>query len=353
MASRRETEYLVVDVVFIAIIFLAGASILVLTWFVECWARCKKSDYDPIREDDQHQDDQHQDCCTKWTLSRRLSSFLINMLYGNGTQLVTEPTQHKRGPNNQVDQLKGGQSNQKDNMINIRGYPITSDHRCLRCCLSSNAIIITTLLLMIFADRYILTNEYGCIVGKDCYPLDGDFNEFPIENCTQFENSNITTVCYSYNLVFLDAVSDTGGILVMITLLTVLMTKSIIYCLKNRCLDKAKRCCFYFIRVIIVVVVIIVETGYVVYIHKCVLHHQHNVPLRLGGSIMQYIAILLTFSITTLTPWYLLVISDESLPNCCRQRRTDGYPNHISKTIWSATHHMFSKPLCCWTYIYS
>ncbi len=189
MASRRpESEYLLVDVVSIAIIFLAGAINLVLTWIVECCACCKKSNYSPLkdveRQDGERQDGERQDCCTKWT--RKLSSFLINMLYGDGTQLVGEPsnqgdgtqrergpsnqgdgtqrergpsnqgdgTQRERGPSNQEDgtqreqgpsnqedgtQPEEGPSNQEDNTINIRGYTIGPDHRCLRCCLSSTS----------------------------------------------------------------------------------------------------------------------------------------------------------------------------------------------------------------------
>ncbi len=306
MANRRlETVYLLADLIPIATFFLVGLTIFVVTGIAECCSHYKKpSDGYCTSCKDGERCSVCQYCCTKWT--RKLSSFLIIILHGNGTQLVTEPSNQKY-----VTQPEEGQSNQEDNiMFNIQGYPLRPQHRRLRCFLSTNAIIITTLLFMIFADRYILTTEYGCIVGKDCYPLDGDFNEFPIENCTQFENSNITTVCYSFNLVFLNAMSDTGGILIMITLLTALMTKSIIYFLKNHGCDKAKRCCccgicgwFYLIRVMIVAGVITAGTGYVVCIHKYVLHHQHNVPLRLAGSGMQYAAILLTFSITTLTPW--------------------------------------------------
>ncbi len=177
---------------------------------------------------------------------------------------------------------------------------------------------------MIFFDRYIINSEFGCVVGRDCYNLNGDIHQLPITNCTQFEDSENVTVCYNYNLEFLSALGDTGGVLVMTTLMMVLMTKLIICCLKN-CCNKCVGCC-YLTQILTVLLVLLIGITCVVFIHYYAVESKINTPLRLTGYIFQYIAILLTFSITMLTPWYLLVTPNESLRSCCCDLITQNQP---------------------------
>ncbi len=115
MANRRlETEYLLVDLIPIAAFFAVGLIILAVTGIAECCSHYKKPFHKYCTTTSCKDGKRCSKCeyrCTK--LTRRLSSFLINMLYGDGTQLVGEP------------------SNQEDNTINIQGHEITSDDRCL------------------------------------------------------------------------------------------------------------------------------------------------------------------------------------------------------------------------------
>ncbi len=138
--------------------------------------------------------------CCYTNCTRRLTSFLLHMFYGESTQLVHSSAVVE-------------QQNEEGRIPTfIHKDEITSNHCCLHCCLSSNVIIFTTLLFMIFFERYIIKSEFGCVVGRNCYKMDNNVNELPISNCTQFEDSETLIVCYNLKLGFLSALGDTGGV---------------------------------------------------------------------------------------------------------------------------------------------
>ncbi len=97
----------------------------------------------------------------------------------------------------------------------------------------------------------------------------------------------------------------------MTTIMVVLMTKLIICSLKKCC--KKHACCCYIAQISTVVAVLIVAITGLVLIHTFVYESKVNTPLGLVGYSLEYIAILLTFSITMLTPWYHLITPDVTL----------------------------------------
>ncbi len=266
---------------------------LITIWIAECCEYCKNKS-------------EHRICVKGKSCSncinlykkgtRRLGSFLLHMLYGGSMQIV----------NTSSEELEEEEDYKPTFIENKK---ITTDLSCLHCILASNAITFITLLFVTFFDRYIIACEFGCVIGKDCYLLDDDPNEFPIKNCSLYEQFETKTICFSYNLKFLDAMSDLGGILVMTILMNVLMTKLIICGLDNCCNNCARACCCYIAQITTAVVVIAVATGYLILIHSTVI--PHFPPLRLTSYIFQYITILLTFALTTLTPWFLLSVEQD------------------------------------------
>lgn len=284
---RKEYEYLLADLVPIAFCFTLGTVVLVVTWIAECCQLCTGSNCACCATDAPC--NKCIGCCTDDV--RKFGKFLLHSLYEGKKFIKSEELP---------------QPEEERRALVVVNNEIPSDKCWVHCTLASNAIIFITLLCMIFFDRYIVTSEFGCVVGKDCYVLNDDIFDNPIKNCTQYENSN--TVCNIYSLEFLSALGDVGGLTFITGLLIVLTTKLIICCLKTCCRSKGLGCCCYIIQVFIVLIATVLYVTVIVVVHKLVV--QNNTPLRLTGYILRYIAVYLTFSITTLIPWHCVVHND-------------------------------------------
>ncbi len=320
---RKEYEYLLADLVPIAFCFTLGTVVLVVTWIAECCQLCTGSNCACCATDAPC--NKCIGCCTDDV--RKFGKFLLHSLYEGKKFIKSEELP---------------QPEEERRALVVVNNEIPSDKCWVHCTLASNAIIFITLLCMIFFDRYIVTSEFGCVVGKDCYVLNDDIFDNPIKNCTQYENSN--TVCNIYSLEFLSALGDVGGLTFITGLLIVLTTKLIICCLKTCCRSKGLGCCCmsegdepccrskglgcccmsegdepccrskglgcccYIIQVFIVLIATVLYVTVIVVVHTLVV--QNNTPLRLTGYILRYIAVYLTFSITTLIPWHCVVHND-------------------------------------------
>ena len=284
---RKEYEYLLADLVPIAFCFTLGTVVLVVTWIAECCQLCTGSNCACCATDTPC--NKCIGCCTDDV--RKFGKFLLHSLYEGKKFIKSEELP---------------QPEEERRALVVVNNEIPSDKCWVHCTLASNAIIFITLLCMIFFDRYIVTSEFGCVVGKDCYVLNDDIFDNPIKNCTQYENSN--TVCNIYSLEFLSALGDVGGLTFITGLLIVLTTKLIICCLKTCCRSKGLGCCCYIIQVFIVLIATVLYVTVIVVVHTFVV--QNNTPLRLTGYILRYIAVYLTFSITTLIPWHCVVHND-------------------------------------------
>ncbi len=190
---------------------------------------------------------------------------------------------------------------------------------------------------MVFWSLYAVRSEYGCFIGRDCYILDQNFNELPIKNCTRYDNedSETKTICYNYNFVLLPALGDTGGALVMTTILMVLTTKLILRLNKKKCYKKHKKCC-YCAQVIPLGCAIIGILTYEVCIH---LSTFKSAPFRLAGYGLQYAVVLIPLTITILTPWRQVVSEgDISLQNVDPKKSSDKVTDEAKNKAKESTH---------------
>ena len=232
------------------------------------------------------------------------ANFLVRLLYG-GETLVKES------------------SEEEENRLTIHGLQITvsgtiddkrNRRKLVHCMLLANTILVATLLLMVFFDLFFVQSDIDCLADRDCYIADHNYYETPVQNCTVFINSRaVKTICYTFKLSFLEAFGDTGGVLLLGTIMIVLATRFIIgfsqYLQKreNRSTGIRRKCLpflQYLPQIAVAITVSSISVAIIVVIHLTRL--QNLTIFRKFGYAFKYTTVLATFLLTVLTPWQLL-----------------------------------------------
>ena len=184
--------------------------------------------------------------------------------------------------------------------------------KCLNIFLGSKAILLMTFLAMVFADIFFVKSYPGCQPGLDCFANDEEFQENPIDNCSDYLRLNIPTICYSLELSFQPAFSAVGGILIMSRLLVVGFAKLMIFCtskcLRSGCCSSkycGKKCSVSLVQLTVAVVFFLIAGG--ILTGTSLKSHDKPTKFRLAGYIIQYITVGISVFLTIVAPWYLLI----------------------------------------------
>ena len=204
----------------------------------------------------------------------------------------------------------------QQNVLYIDGNKIqeTGKLRCVRSLLLINAVTLATLLALIFCDAFFVKTDFelGCLVNLDCYIANQNYTKLPI-NCSDYVIKDEKIACYQFTYDLFQAFADTGGVLSMATLGVVVMTKMWIGCGKSRC---THWCTLITIKIVFYIILIGIVITAVAFIH---LHtHESYTFLRDIGHALKFVAVAVSITITTITPWFLLRITqnenEEELP---------------------------------------
>ena len=163
----------------------------------------------------------------------KFGSFLVRILYGGDLYAVRAAEDEEMSDNEGRTTLHVQLENSLD-----------SKNQCLYCTLVTNTVLIFTFLFMIFADLLVVRSDYGCSSDCDCYIADLNFDEQPLDymNCTEYAaTTGGRTICYSFSIMYLGAIGDTGGVLVICSFCIFLITKLTTCSLRNIC-NRSNQC---------------------------------------------------------------------------------------------------------------
>ncbi len=314
--GRPESDYVAADIVPIIIVLIIGIiviGIIICAYFCKCCCCKSKPCYTSK-------------CCRKICPLEKFANYLIRFLYG-GPFAPDIVTLH---------------SKQREQGLFIDNIRVEEKLTWLKCMLVTNAASLFTLVGMVFCDLYFIESDFGCIPDEDCYPSNEDYHEHPLgENCSLYADRNITTICYRFNLSFLNSIGSTGGILLIATILIAILTQILIQC-QNCCHFKIETRCqpqrgkiwtiiIYFFTIFVGMVLIVLISVAIVYIHKLTL--SEITMLRLAGYIFQYVSVLLSLLLTIVTPWYTLIQSQPLGPIYLTLERENGEKKYSQQPI--------------------
>ena len=295
-SGRSELVYVLFDIGPLIFFLILGIAAIIFVGIGECLLESKCRKYCEINCS--CKSERCRECCRKCCSCQwfeRFGNFLIRWLYGGDVTLA-----------------KSSSSQDEESGLYIDGREVkrSCQHRCLHFMLVGNVITIVTFLLMILADLFIIRSDFGCSTDRDCYVLNDNYADFPIQNCSAYKGT--ITICYRFNLEFLTALGDTGGVLLIAVISVIVITKLIISCVSCcysfECFSKhKKRYCGVMItlQVVFAAVGLAVAIPAIFYSHK---ETQKNITeWRTAGYAIQYTAVLVSMIITTVTPWTSLI----------------------------------------------
>ena len=222
---------------------------------------------------------------------------------------VVPPKKFQAFGNRLIPWLYGGRIIEVDE--NNRLQTAVRDQICVKRILLLNAVTLLTLLIMIFFDTFIIRSEYGCLEHIDCYIEDHRYNKTPVK-CSDNISQNVNIICYEFNLDFFQAFADAGGILSVAALGVYFLTYALIRCGKTNRIRQINTYMLNAIKIFFLLVASVILWGLFIYTHMS--FRRPSTIFRLVGRILKYIAVDLSFSITTLIPWYKLIRQPEPPP---------------------------------------
>lgn len=178
--GRIELGYLLVDIIPIIISFGVGAFLLAVLLISEVVTanRCPWS------------------CSNKRV--RKLANVLILFMYGGNNGLQESSTGSKCHETSGFVKL----------YIKNREVP---DNALLYFFLAAKSIVMITFIFSVFCDIFFITSFVDCDDKHECYILDEDYYDVPIENCSDVVANK--TVCYAVTVGFVEAAGATGGLI--------------------------------------------------------------------------------------------------------------------------------------------
>ena len=200
-------------------------------------------------------------CCWNFcgyllTYSRQLSHSLVQLLFGA-----------RRGPIRESPKPTEKESEGLDNtIVYIDDKQIKPEFNSMRFFLKAKSVFLVIFYLSVLYDTFFIkTSLHRCDASIDCYLLDDNYNDYPIQDCTEIlDNPNVTAICYTLVYDTTEAASRAGGLLTFSTLALSISSALIISvygsflpwmtkrCLKQCCTSPPKRtncmkcCCFVF-----------------------------------------------------------------------------------------------------------
>lgn len=212
-------------------------------------------------------------CCK---VIKRLCSELIKLMYADEFYLIKtkeeENLEHRSGF------LK----------LYVGGKLLRPEFFCLYYMLITNSLLLVFFFAMVFTDYYFVDAFPGCFPNYDCYITNADFNEYPIQNCSDLK-SNEDAICYSLKLEAQPALSAVGGLSIMIRLMVVFLSRLIVFCINKVASTRCKSlttfrfgCCSVFMQLFCVGMPFLIIAGLLLWGINVGAHEN---PYSIGSSI--------------------------------------------------------------------
>ena len=186
-----EIVYLLMDILPIIITFFVGAVLLAVLCVAEIsMVISHKLKQDPSR-------------FRKWV--RGKTNILILFMYGGSSGLLQESkTRSECHENSRFCKLYIGNKEVPDNAV-------------LYFFLTAKSIVMIAFIISVFCDLFFVVSFGDCDEKHDCYFVDTNYYNPPIENCSGVLDNQ--TVCYAFNLGFVEAAGAAGGLIAFSRLL--------------------------------------------------------------------------------------------------------------------------------------
>ena len=142
--------------------------------------------------------------------SQQSSHFVVCLLFGaNHGPIRESPKPTKR----ETEKLVTAK-------IYVDEKQIKLEFNSMRMFLTAKAVFLVILYVSVLYDTFFIkTSLHRCDASIDCYILDNNYNDYPIENCSEtFDNPNVTAICYRIVFDQAAAAAEAGGLLTFFTI---------------------------------------------------------------------------------------------------------------------------------------
>lgn len=167
--------------------------------------------------------------------------------------------------------------------------------------LAAYAILVSFFALEIFWDVFLLEVSHTCDPGLDCYRDDDDaFHANPVQNCSGYEEGNVTFTCYAFVFNFGTAAGVAGGLFTIMSGVFEIIGRLFLY-LYDKTDGKWHTRIMYIQKIMTVVASLII-----IVVSILIMWFLEVIDKLTFVNVYQTFIFLLTVIVALRTPWWLL-----------------------------------------------
>ena len=190
------------------------------------------------------------------------------------------------------------------------------DNAVLYFFLTAKSIVMIAFIISVFCDLFFVVSFGDCDEKHDCYFVDTNYYNPPIENCSEVLDNQ--TVCYAFNLGFVEAAGAAGGLIAFSRLLFTLWS-GVSMCVASSLVGHSKTLLFT-LALQIFLGISVFCTGIVLTWHfsESYLYKTESITqLRQFGNWLLAITLIISICLSIVTPWWLVIVKE--VPPCSIQ----------------------------------